>query len=64
MLVFGRNVAKDLIINHKKIKKIYLQDGFHDKELISMIENAKLDVEMKSKREMDDWCDGIHQGII
>ena len=64
MLVFGRNVAKDLIMNHKKIKKIYLQDGFHDKELISMIENAKLDVEMKSKREMDDLCDGIHQGII
>ena len=64
MLVFGRNVAKDLILQNKKIKKIYLQDGFHDKELISMIENAKLDVETKSKREMDDLCCGLHQGII
>ena len=32
MLVYGRNVAKELLENGKTIQKIILQDGFSDKE--------------------------------
>ena len=64
MLVFGRNVAKELLEENKKVKKVFLQEGFHDNLILSMIQNANLSVEMKTKREMDDLCDGLHQGII
>ena len=64
MLVCGRNVAKDLIQNRRTIDKAILQDGFMDKELISLLENAKIPIEYASKRKIDDLDLGNHQGII
>jgi 23S rRNA (guanosine2251-2'-O)-methyltransferase len=64
MLVFGRNVARDLLKKNKKIEKVILQDNFDDKEIISLIENKKIRVETKSKREIDNLSNGVHQGII
>ena len=64
MLVYGRNVAKDLIRKNEKIKKIIIQENFDDKELISLIEKKKFNVQIKSKREIDDLCPGVNQGII
>jgi 23S rRNA (guanosine2251-2'-O)-methyltransferase len=64
MLVYGRNVAKDLLKKNKKIEKIVLQEGFDDKELKSLIENGNFRVEVKSKRDIDRLADGVHQGII
>ena len=64
MLVYGKNVAKDLLKKNKSIKKIIIQDNFDDKEIISLIEKNKFNVEIKSKREIEHLCDGVHQGII
>lgn len=64
MLVYGRNVAIDLIKNNKKIDYIILQEGFSDKNIISLIENAKIRFESRPKREIDDLVSGVHQGII
>lgn len=64
MLVYGRNVAKELLENGKDVKKIFLQDNFDDKKIISLIEKLKISVEIKTKREMDHLCNGLHQGII
>lgn len=64
MLVYGRNVAKDLLKKNKKIEKVFLQEGFNDKEINSLLENKKIMVEMKSKREIDNLASGVHQGII
>ena len=64
MLVYGKNVAKDLLLNNKKVYKIIIQDNFSDKEIISLIENKKIKVEKRSKREIDRLCFGVHQGII
>lgn len=64
MYVYGRNVAKDLLLGNAKIKKIYLQDGFSDKEIISLLENANLKCDYLSKKEMDNLALGVHQGII
>ena len=30
MLVYGRNVALEYLKKSEKVKKIYLQEGFHD----------------------------------
>lgn len=64
MLVYGRNVARDLLKKNKKVKKIIIQEGFDDKDINSLIEKNKLPVEVKSKREIDNLCSGVHQGII
>ncbi len=64
MLVYGRNVARDLLKKGEKIEKIYLQDNFSDKEVISLIENNKIKVKRLQKREIDNLCSGVHQGIL
>ena len=64
MLVYGRNVAKELLENGKIVQKIILQDGFSDKEINSLIEKRKVPVQYMSKREIDRLAPGVHQGII
>ena len=64
MLVFGRNVARDLLKNGKPIKKVILQEGFNEKDIFELIEKSNLKVEIKSKKEIDNLIDGVHQGII
>lgn len=64
MLVYGRNVARDLLKKEKNIEKIFLQDGFDDNEIISLIENNKIKVEFRTKKEIDNLANGLHQGII
>ena len=64
MLVMGRNVAIDLLKKNKKVRKAIIQEGFDDKNIISLIEKNNLVVETKSKREIDNLCPGVNQGII
>jgi len=64
MLVMGRNVAIDLLKKNKKVRKVIIQEGFDDKNIISLIEKNNLVVETKSKREIDNLCPGVNQGII
>ena len=56
MLVYGRNVAKDILKKGEKVEKIFLQENFNDKEIISLIENSKIVVFYKKKREIDNLC--------
>lgn len=60
----GRNVAEDLLKKNKKVRKIIIQEGFDDKNIISLIEKNNLSVEIKKKFEIDRLCPGVNQGII
>ena len=64
MLVYGRNVAKEILKKDKKVIKIILQEGFDDKEINSLIEKGNFKVEYKSKRDIERLAYGVHQGII
>ena len=64
MLVYGRNVAKEILKKGKKVEKIILQECFDDKEINSLIENGNFKVEVRQKREIDRLAEGVHQGII
>ena len=64
MLVYGRNVAKEILKKDKKVLKIILQEGFDDKEINSLIEKGNFRVDFKSKRDIDRLAEGVHQGII
>lgn len=64
MIVYGRNVAKEILKNDKKIEKIILQDNFDDKEILSLIESRKIVVNKLSKKEFSKFDKYSHQGII
>ncbi len=64
MIVYGKNVAKEMLKNNKKIEKLILQEGFNDKEINSLIENQKLPVEIWSKKDFSRFDKYSHQGII
>ena len=64
MLVYGRNVARELLNKNEKVSKIILQEGFDDKNIISLIESKNIKVEYKQKREIDNLAKGVHQGIL
>jgi len=61
MLVYGRNVAEEVIKRNIKINKIYIQDNM-DSEITSMLSSYKK-ITMK-KREMDNKFPYVHQGIV
>ncbi len=64
MLVYGRNVAKEILEKDKRINKIFLQKGFEDKTILSLTEKKKIVPIFCEKRKMDDLAGGVHQGII
>lgn len=64
MLVYGRNVAKEILKKNKKVNKIILQENFDDKEINSLIENGNFNVEYAPKQKIDRLSNGTHQGII
>ena len=64
MLVFGRNVAEEILNSNKKINKIYLQENFREEEIIKLIQKREIKVNIVSKFDMDKKVSGLHQGII
>ena len=64
MNVFGKNVAKELLANNRKIKKVILQQGFNEQFIIENIESKNIPIEYIDKRQMDRLESGNHQGII
>ena len=64
MLVYGKNVAIEILQNNIKVKKIYLQEHFNNQEILSLIKKSNLNPKIISKKRMDDLIDGLHQGII
>lgn len=64
MLVYGKNVAREILNSDYKINKIYLIETFDNKELLNIIKRKHYNVEYKTMSEMDKMCRDLHQGII
>ena len=67
MLVYGRNVAERILKdekNLKKVRKIYVEKNYYEKNEIFSSENLKSRIRFMSKLELDNLIDGVHQGII
>lgn len=64
MLVYGRNVCLEYLKKNKKVRKIILQEDFHDENLISAIGKLKIQPKIMPKFELDRLANGLHQGII
>ncbi len=64
MIVYGRNVAKEILKNNKKIDKIIIQEDFNDNSIISLIEKRKIEPVRMNKKEFSRFDKYSHQGII
>lgn len=64
MIVYGKNVAKELLKKPYLIKNVYLQEGFIDKNIISGLEKNKIRTKILTKKEIDNFGFRLHQGII
>jgi 23S rRNA (guanosine2251-2'-O)-methyltransferase/cation-transporting ATPase E len=65
MIIYGKNVIKEAIINHRRIDEILLDHKFNDKGLLNLINRANLKVTQVSKGELNTLTNNAnHQGII
>ena len=64
MYVYGKNVAKELIRNNKKITKAYLMNDFKDDEILDGLKKYNVPTKYMDKKSLDRIDDGNHQGII
>ncbi len=64
MYVFGKNVAKDLLINNKKIYDVILWENFKDKNILSELKKRNIKIKYMTKKQIDEVENGNHQGII
>lgn len=64
MYVYGKNVAKELIKNQRKIKKAYLYKGKVDSALESELLSLGVNINYLDKNGLNKISNGNHQGIV
>ena len=64
MYVFGKNVAKELINNNKKILKAYLAHNVKSCDIDIELNKLAIDITYLNKNELDKLQTGNHQGFI
>ncbi len=64
MLVYGKNVAREILLSNTKIFKVFLDNNFNDQELMGIITKKNLKRFHMDRNKLDKMCDnGITQGI-
>ena len=62
MIVYGKNVAKEVISTKKEIKRVILSNNFDNKEILDGLKEIK--IEYMNKRDMDYKYSSNNQGIV
>lgn len=62
MIVYGKNVAKEVISTKKEIKRVILSNNFDNKEILDGLKGIK--IEYMNKRDMDYKFSSNNQGIV
>ena len=61
-LIYGRSPVKEAL-RSKRVKTIYLSNGFSNNEILSLIDENHINVTYKSVKELDSMTQGVHQGV-
>lgn len=62
--VYGKNVVKQLLSDHKKIYELLLLEGSKEKELVELAKQQQVPIKMVGRKRLDQVCEGMnHQGI-
>lgn len=65
MLVYGRNVAREILNSNTKINKVFLDNNFQDEELMEKINKKNLKKFHIDKNKIDKMCgSSTNQGIL
>ncbi len=64
MIVYGKNSVYEYLKKNKKVKTLYLDTNFSDKNIISLIEKLNIEPYFCTKYQLDEVANGNHQGII
>lgn len=64
MLVFGKNVATEVINSKTKINKVFITKNFDNKTILSFLSNNGIKTIFMDKREMDEKYGKGTQGIV
>jgi 23S rRNA (guanosine2251-2'-O)-methyltransferase len=63
-LVYGKNPVKELLLNNRRINKIYLQKGFKDQKIVELAKSSGAVIKWCEKSFLDKLTEGNnHQGI-
>ena len=64
MLIYGKNVARETLLNNKKITKAYILEDFNDQNIISMLQKRNICINYLSKKDFLKFEKENSQGII
>ena len=62
-IIFGRNPVKEAL-RADKVLKVFIADGFSDKEINPLLQQKKPYIKVVSNGELNAKCGGVHQGIM
>ena len=63
MIVFGRNVAKEILSSDKKVFNAYISNSFDEKEILDIINKKNIKITKLDRRAMDNKFGNNNQGI-
>ena len=66
--VYGVHAVEALLRHHpKRVKQLWLAEGRHDPRVQVLTELAagfRIPVGQRDRRELDEWAEGVHQGVV
>ncbi len=64
MYIYGKNVAKEALLEKGKVKKAFVYKNFNDKDLLEQLSKQNIKLNYMEKYDLDKLSKGNHQGII
>ncbi len=65
MIVYGKNVIKEAIFNHRPIYKLYIDERFSDHHFLDFLKERDFEYAKVSKGELNRMTqNAVHQGIV
>lgn len=66
--VYGVHAVEALLRHHpKRVKQLWVAEGRQDpriQALLSLAEQHRVGVGQRERRELDEWAEGVHQGVV
>ena len=63
MVVYGKNVAKEVLDNNKEIYEAYISNSFDDKDIIDSLNKKNIKIKKMDRKAMDNKFGNNNQGI-
>ena len=65
--VYGVHAVEALLRHHpRRVKQLWLAEGRQDPRVQTLVELAtqqRISVGQRERRELDEWAEGVHQGV-